>query len=376
MPAALASDPANEVMFLSFYPRDDASTPGVVHARLRLDREPVVPGSEPYVEEWGRAFKLGRQTYRTLRRIRDSGFVPDMLFVAFSGGPALFIRHVFPEAFLVSCFDVMRRRDEGQDRAERFMAVRDMQIYQLTQSDMGAARSEAQKRTFPSALRPRLFILPPHVDTDFFSPRAEDATEFFPQAVAASEGDVVTFHMKGAGRSAHGAARTVWGLLSQRPQCRVALTFGNNGVRETWEKLCASLPDDWRHRLFFAGGLDRETYRRLLRVTSAHVFPEYARPPFQEMLESMSCETLALVPAPDGDDDLLKDGETVLTLPEDSDAQIAKIGAALDHTEEAERVRKNARRVMASRCDERAVFSEFMAQVMAEYETFQTDGRR
>ena len=95
MPSELASDPENKVMFLSFYPRKEDVSSGVIHARLNLkrDRERLSQSRDAFIAEWEKMFSLGKQELQTFLHIRDAGFVPDMIFISFFDGPALFLRH-------------------------------------------------------------------------------------------------------------------------------------------------------------------------------------------------------------------------------------------------------------------------------------------
>ena len=85
MPARLASNPENSVMFLSFHPRREDMPSGVIHARLNLTRhrEPLPPNRDAFVFEWEKMLNLGKQALQTFTHIRDAGFVPDMIFVSF-----------------------------------------------------------------------------------------------------------------------------------------------------------------------------------------------------------------------------------------------------------------------------------------------------
>ena len=114
-------------------------------------------------------FSLGKQALQTFLHIRDSGFIPDMIFVSFFDGPALFLRHIFPQAFIVSYFNGFRSKlaDDGNcwlswDRPKGVAA----------QSDLYFVRSEVQKNSFPPVLHPVIHVWPPYVDTALFPPHA------------------------------------------------------------------------------------------------------------------------------------------------------------------------------------------------------------
>ncbi|WP_346664644.1 glycosyltransferase [uncultured Mailhella sp.] len=363
LPARLAADPENRVMFLSYHARSGGADDNVAHARFRLDRTENAQESDPFFAAWGKAFRLGRQAFRTFCHIRDSGFVPDMIFITFFDGPALFVRRAFPEAFVTSYFGALRVRDA--DVASRLDALADVQNHQALQSDLCFVRSEAQKARFAAPLQPRLHVLPPFVDTTFFSPGHGELREFFPDENAR---ELVVFHMKGASRAAAEGAQTALALLAGRPSCCAALAFGNERARDLWRERGAALPERLRQRLLFVGGLDKNDYRALLCAADVHVFPENEDPPLQEMLETMSCETLLMTPE-GGRNPLFVPGETVETFPADAsmEERARRIAAALDGREESLRIRRRGRSVMERRCNEASVLDEHLRFVLAAF---------
>ena len=365
MPAQLASKPENSVMFLSFHPRREEMPSEVIHARLNLarHREPLPPNRDAFVFEWEKMLNLGKQALQTFTHIRDAGFVPDMIFVSFFDGPAFFLRHAFPHAIIVSSFRGFRLSSEADN--VRFEAVMDMQKMMAVQSDLYFVRSEGQKKHFPSSLQSLIHIWPPYVNTEFFMPQPRKLSPFFPEAV--DDGELVTVHMKVGGDASKKMIHLVIGLLTHRPQCRIALTFGSDAYRDRWMQVYRMLPEDVRRRIFPVGGLDTATYRTLLCSSTVHVFPEYTIPPLQEMLESMSCGTLLMMPVPDGDDEFFHDGSTMIALPKDDRRQVEAIGRVLDHREDFNGIRRNAREMIVEHCSEQAAVAGQMAFVMEEY---------
>lgn len=368
MPSCMASDPANEVMFLSFHSGKQESASGVIHARLNLnrDRKRIPQSKDPFVSEWEKMFSLGKQALQTFLHIRDAGFVPDMIFVSFFDGPALFLRYVFPKAFIVFYFGGFRSKTA---EAGRFQAIMDVQRSMAAQSNLYFVRSEMQKKYFPLALRPSIHVWPPYVDIDFFCPQPRALSLFFPDLPINAETELVTMHMKGTGISQKNLIEVVFGLLMRRPQCLVALKFGNGTPKELWEQMV--LPEHVRKRLFLAGGLDSETYHHLLCSSTIHVFPERTRPPLQEMLETMSCETLLMTPISEEADEFLNDGETMVGFPEkNTKRQVEAICHVLDHTKEFDSIRKNGRKRIADMCSARSAFSDHLNFILEQYERY------
>ena len=368
MPAMLAADPDNQVMFLSFYPRQDTSGPEIIHARLKIDRNrSTQQGRDAYAEEWNKAVKLAQQACRTFFHIRESGFIPDMIFVSFADGPALFLRHAFPEAFIVSYLGITRTRHET--RTEKLNALMDIQKAQITQSDLYFVRSECQKQHFPTMLHSVIHVRPQYVDTNFFSPRQGDPSLFFPKGPALQSGEIVTFHMKGVSAGSHDMRQLILGLLAHRPHCLILLFFGNGTSKELWEPLHGSLPEEMRARLLLLGGLDLQTYRNMLLVSSVHVFPEQTDAPLQGLLETMSCRTLVMTPVAGDEHSVFADGKQVVDFPESgSEARLQKICAVLDNGENFDEIRKAGRQYVLEHHGDGVSFMQHLKFVMSDRE--------
>ena len=378
LPSELASDPAHDVMFLSFHPRQEDAASGVIHARLNINRNQArtSPGADVFQAEWEKMFHLGRQALRTFIHIRDSGFLPDMIFASFGSGPSLFLRHAFPDAFIVSYFNGFRGKTDTPDYHLKFQSVMDMQRSLAAGSNLYFVRSDAQKKYFPPVLHSIIHTCPPHVDTDFFSPQPRDLSAFFPEAAISPSVELVTIHMKGTGSSLNYMLSVILGLLIHRPSCLIALTFGRGQTKERWVNACNSLPGHARKRLFFAEGLTSTMYHKLLCSSTIHIFPEPVSPPLQEMLESMSCEALLLTPETEAEKELLRDGETMCDFPESgSDRQLKKIFHILDHIKDVEYIRKNARRAIMEKYRTSVVIPRHFEIITKEYETFRKQGR-
>ena len=122
MAASLAALPGNEVLFASEYGRRDFSLPGVKRVLLKKpkDRKKAVasistPALDAGERDWTMAYLRGRATASSLMGVLAEGFEPDMVILSGSMGIGLFVRNLFPEAFLVGYAD-WYFRDEAETR--------------------------------------------------------------------------------------------------------------------------------------------------------------------------------------------------------------------------------------------------------------------
>lgn len=372
MPDLLAADPANRVMFLSFYPRRTATSSPVIHARLNINRkkDELSPNQDRVLFEWGRMFGQGKQALRTFVHIRESGFQPDLIFSSFLDGAALFTRHAFPKAFIVSCFAGFRSASAD---SERIRAIMDQQYMLAVQSNLFLVRSQVQKQDFPGILHPLIHTWLPYVDTDFFSPGPRCLSRFFPDCPAQT--DLVTVHMKGALSSQKELLQGLAALLLRRPDCCVVLSFASAAVADYWLHASASLPESLQKRFSFVCGLEKTAYRDLLRSSTVHVFPEAVRPPLQEMLETMSCASLVMTPAPAPGDEFLATDNTIAVWPEGKTGrQLAALNQVLDQKQAWDPVRAQARVRVCALCTADRVFGQSLDFVLAEYERARKSG--
>ena len=122
MAASLAALPGNEVLFASEYGRRDFSLPGVKRVLLKKPKDrkkAAVSISTPALDagerDWTMAYLRGRATASSLMGVLAEGFEPDMVILSGSMGNGLFVRNLFPEAFLVGYAD-WYFRDEAETR--------------------------------------------------------------------------------------------------------------------------------------------------------------------------------------------------------------------------------------------------------------------
>lgn len=136
--ACFAANPENEVLFASSYCRQGFSLPGVRRVLLKNTRERGQDnGSDAFEQGWGRALKVGKLTFSSLRKLRETDFTPDMVLSSSAKGHALFFRRVFPEAFLVTYLDDSFSSSSAVDRySDKMLLHHFMQSASLTQSQV------------------------------------------------------------------------------------------------------------------------------------------------------------------------------------------------------------------------------------------------
>ena len=184
MAASLAALPGNEVLFASEYGRRDFSLPGVKRVLLKKpkDRKKAVasistPALDAGERDWTMAYLRGRATASSLMGVLAEGFEPDMVILSGSMGNGLFVRNLFPEAFLVGYAD-WYFRDEAETRyplstmPDIPLAPRNirntLQAKNFFDCNCHFTTTEWQREQYPEGMRGFISVLRKCVDTRVF----------------------------------------------------------------------------------------------------------------------------------------------------------------------------------------------------------------
>ena len=309
--AALASDPGNDVIFASIHSKRDFAIPGVRHMVLppvRGDR--AGRAGKNAFNDAGMALTLalqtGRQALQAFRRLRESGFVPDMVLSFAGEASALFWQEAFPRAFRV-CWSDGEPAQPGRTAQGAGLARHLLHCRQALDSDLCVSLTAGQ----PSLTGLRLTggaDLPHAVDTVFFCPGAATPPEALCAGTAVEE--CVLFCVGSHSLASAGLPDRLAALLEARPHCHIFLLCGSLTPAPLWAEACAALPH--RERLHLPGGLSLAEYRALLRTARLVVFPHRGDVPPAPLLEAMSCGTAVLLPADMPPSPLLRPGRDML----------------------------------------------------------------
>lgn len=308
--AALAADQENEVVFLSEWSRREVQITGV--RRLTVPGGRSTPTTQDRNErEMAQILGYGTRFANTLLKVRQQGFVPDVVYADPGRGCSFFVQDIFPEAFYAVHAEWYYRKGEnytfftrGKPRPAVDFApsrIRNMcQLNALSECDLAVTSSYWQREQYPSAVARNMHVIHEGVDTDFFSPRDQ---KFRVDGCDLSHvSELVTFSGRGLEpfRGFPQFYRSIPYIQEARPECHVLIMAslpqqGSEGGRgaeaELLENLRREVPVDSR-RVHFVGFRPYEEYRMLLRASSVHV---YFTAPFalsSGLFEAMSCGCL------------------------------------------------------------------------------------
>lgn len=292
----------------------EAGLPGVRQLRYRPSR-----GSTTGVHPWAADFETkvirAEACAAAAARLRDEGFVPDLVCVHPGWGEALLLREVWPAArqlHYVEFFYGPEGRDIGFDpefgqpdlAARCRLRLKNVNpVLNLVDMDWGLSPTRWQADTVPAAWRDRLSVVHDGIDTDALVPddaAVFEATDDQGQALRLTRADrVVTFVNRQLEplRGFHVFMRALPELLARDPQARVLL-IGGDGVAYGsppaggggWKDALLRELDGRldRSRVHFLGPLPYARYLSALRISRAHVYLSYPFVLSWSLIEAMS----------------------------------------------------------------------------------------
>lgn len=358
--AALAADPANEVVFAT-------AQAGAALPNMRVltygGARPVGAAIHPYLRWTEGAVLTGQAVWRVCHDLKQEGFVPDVVCAHSGWGPALYVKEVFSDCRLVGYFEWFYQGD-GPDTAFlghtlspddgcRLVTRNAALLMDLAQCDAALTPTRFQRDQFPKRLRALLRVLHDGVDTDYFRP---DPAARLPGI----EGEIVTYATRGMEpyRGFSEFMRAAALLQRRRPNLHVVVA-GEDSVHygerlpagDSWKRrMLTELTDLDLSRLHFVGTLPTEQYRRLLQASSAHV---YLTVPFVlswSLIDALACGCAVIGSDTEPVREVIADGENGLLAGFSSATSIAgRVEEVLNDRALAARLRGAARETAVER---------------------------
>ncbi|WP_298438212.1 glycosyltransferase family 4 protein [uncultured Jannaschia sp.] len=261
---------------------------------------------------WEEATGAGYGAALAIARLRDEGFVPDIVLGHTGWGEMLFLRQVLPDVPVLGFFEYYYREfggpvnfdpEEPVTAAAPFLlearnAVPNHNIHVV---DRGLAPTRWQKDCFPEAFHDKLYVCHDGIRTDHLRPDPKAALELTRIGRITRDDEIVTYVARNMERTRgfHIFMRALPEILAARPDAR-ALIVGGSGTsygkasdaeggfraemeREVGDRL------DW-DRVHFLGQVPYPDFKRIVQISRCHV---YLTMPFVlswSLLESMAME--------------------------------------------------------------------------------------
>ena len=356
-----AAQPDNEVVFLSA--EDGISIPGIRAIRVQPSRASASP-THNLVQPFENAVLLGQATYNACAKLRDEGFIPDLIYAHAGFGPGLFLRDAFPGAPIIGYFEWFYNaagsggnfrlpNDMADDEALRTRTNNANLLLDLVQCDRGICPTAFQMDQFPQEFHDKLHVIHEGIDATFYSPDRRGRLSLDGIQLG-DDAEIVTYAARGMEpcRGFPQFIRAIATLQRLRPRLHAVIVGEDTVVYgkrrsddKSWkEAMLLELPDLDLDRTHFTGTLPIQLYRKVLRASHAHV---YLTAPFMlscSLLEAMAigCTVVGSATAPVCE--VIQDGETGLLADFVDPFRLAgRIGEALDNPDKALRIGSAAR---------------------------------
>ena len=271
----------------------------------------------PYLDTTHLAVHRASRVATVLTGLVKSGFVPDVVVAHPGWGETLYVKDVVPGARLISyCeyFYSAQGQDVGfdpefppaPDDAMRLRTRNAVSLMALDAMDQGIAPTHWQWRCFPEVYRPRIQVIHDGIDTDLLRPD-DQATFTLPDGATLDRSrEVITFVNRNLEplRGFHVFMRALPAFLGARPEAQVVIvggdevSYGPRPISGTFrEALLEELGEalaPFLRRIHFVGKVPYSAFRRLLQVSTAHVYLSYPFVLSWSLLEAMASQCLVI----------------------------------------------------------------------------------
>jgi glycosyltransferase involved in cell wall biosynthesis len=326
-----------------------------------------------YVRPLENAVLEGQAVYRLGKKLKQEGFIPDVIYGHSGWGPTLFMKDVFPKTKLFCYFewfynahgsdadfdsnDPIDADDEARIRIKNAPILID-----LYSCDRGMSPTYWQRQQFPKEFHNKINVLHDGIDTRYFQPQPGRKLILPRIKLDLSEvEEIVTYVARGMEpyRGFPQLIETIAILQQRRPNCHFVIVGQN---RVAYGK---SLPDGKTYkdamlekfpldlsRVHFTGLLPYGEYLQVLQASSAHI---YLTRPFVlswSMLEALSTGCLVVASDTSPVTEVIEDGVNGLLVDFFSPLKIAEqVEEVLDSPEKMAKIRQQARETILERYD-------------------------
>lgn len=355
-----------------------AGGPGM--AGTKVVRTSVQRGNTPGLHSWlvdfESKFLRGEASYRSALKLREQGFVPDVILAHPGWGEALFLKDVWPDArvgLYLEYYYNSRGRDSdfdhefpapaGNDDPSRLRMKNAANWLHLEEMDAAVSPTRWQADSFPAAFREHITVIHDGIDTQRVRPdrRAELA---LPSGITLRAGDpVITFVNRNLEpyRGYHVFMRALPALLQRCPGAQVVIV-GSDGVSygarppqgQTWKQIFLDEVKDGLDlsRVHFVGQLPYPEFVRLLQVSAVHVYLTYPFVLSWSLLEAMSAGCAIVASNTPPLLEAIRHGETGRLVDFfDGAALVEQVGALLDNPDKRARLGAQARQFACAHYD-------------------------
>ncbi len=330
--------------------------------------QPILEGEtqDSYLAGYASAIAHGKGAAKVASKLKEEGFVPDVIYGHSGWGVTMFMKDVFPDVPLLCYFEWFANADGAdtgfdgvklaQEQREGLRCANSQILIDLYSCDGGISPTIWQKNQFPKDFQNKIKVIPDGVETDFYKPDANTKFIIQDKELELSRNDeVITYATRGMEpyRGFPEFMQAVEKLLKKRPNAHFVIA-GHDKIcyrgrleNETYkEKMLRELDIDLS-RVHFVGGLSYVDYAKLLQVSSVHVYLTVPYVLSWSFLDAMSTGCCIVASKTQPVCEVMKDNYNGLLFNfYDINEQVEKIEYALVNKNETNNIREAARRTI------------------------------
>lgn len=369
----LASQSEHEIVFLT-----QRKAPPVFKGVKSVIYKPHHKAAEKsygLAKTWENATGSGFGAAEAAGKLRDSGFTPDIIIGHIGWGELTFIKEIYPDVPVIGFFEYFYSTNGGpvgfdpespvSEHAPYLMAAHNaVPLVNIEVVDLGHCPTYWQRDRFPTSFHDRMYVCHDGISTEKLLPDADASITLgrFGRPMTKDD-EIVTFMSRNleTTRGFHQFMRALPKIQAERPNARFIVIGGNDvsyggkskhpgGLRAQME---AEVGDrvDWE-RVHFLGQVPFEDYKKIIQISSCHI---YLTMPFVlswSLLESMSMEATVVASNVAPVREAITHGETGLLVDFfDPDALAMQVSDVLKNPKNYSHIGPNARNHIVKKYD-------------------------
>ena len=306
----------HQVIFATKTPRTEWNIHGVTKAVFAT---PDTPSNEthPFARDFNQSVHNGSAMLGLCLKLKQQGFVPDIILGHSGWGQTLFLRDVFPDTPFIGYFEWYYNAYsaevlfDGSTRSETHNALLRTRnstiLHDLTSCHIGVTPTAWQRAQFPKEFQPKLIQAHDGINTRYFAPAPNGKlalnTLDLPNTDLTGAEELVTYSARGMEpyRGFPQFYEAIPSILDQRPACHV-LIVGEDRIcysqkptdGRTYKAIMQDKVPVDESRVHFTGSLPYGQYKQILQASSVHVYLTWPFVLSWSLLEAMSCGCLVV----------------------------------------------------------------------------------
>lgn len=359
----LSKDPENEIVFITGA-KNNIQIDGVTRIEYKIKRQ-VPRNCHNYLRSYEEAVIHGQAATESAIMLKRKGFIPNII-CAYPSGNSMFLKDVFPNVPLVNfCEWYYNSKDcdvdfggkiLNEDSLAKIRCKNAQLLIDLESCNKIICPTNWQKQQFPQITQKKIKVIHNGVDTEFFTPNEEVKLKIPNSNIELTKKNkVITYIAKGLDEQ-NGFPQfmiMLEKLFKKRSDFEV-IVFGENRIyygsqppNITYKRIMLEKLDLNESRIHFVEKFSNDDYKKLLQVSSAHIYLTYPCALSNLMLEAMATECLVIGSKTAPVEEVIKDEYNGLLVDFfNTDDLLTKVEYALNNQDKLQDIKKNTRKTI------------------------------